>query len=144
MKQVFGLYALVAGALCLMLLLLGPHQVLALSYGAIALMALMISATFLWLWSQRATPLALGMALSWAGSGLTMAFWASGCWARVARISNASGGETILLLLALALLIAGAVLHFSVIQGTFGLTGLSFLWPVMGAFFLSFAAVFLL
>ena len=36
--------------------------------GAAAL-ALPLAGAFVWLWLERATPLALGLALSWAGSG---------------------------------------------------------------------------
>ena len=42
------------------------------AYRAMTLMAAMISLTFLWLWARRATPLALGMSLSWAGASSVM------------------------------------------------------------------------
>ena len=140
MKQVMTLYGLVLAAAGMAVAALGLEQALLLAYGAIALMALMISATFLWLWQVRATPLALGMSLSWAGSGLTIGWW----WAMQIAQSPVWGLEAALLFLFLSLLIAGAVLHFSVIQGSFGLSGLTFLWPVLGALLVSFGVLLVL
>lgn len=140
MKQVMTLYGLVLAAAGMAVAALGLEQALLLAYGAIALMALMISATFLWLWQVRATPLALGMSLSWAGSGLTIGWW----WAMQIAQSPVWGMEAAMLFVFLSLLIAGAVLHFSVIQGSFGLSGLSFLWPVLGALLVSFGVLLLL
>ncbi|WP_226553261.1 hypothetical protein [Celeribacter naphthalenivorans] len=140
MKQVMTLYGLVLAAAGMAVAALGLEQALLLAYGAIALMALMISATFLWLWQVRATPLALGMSLSWAGSGLTIGWW----WAMQIAQSPFWGMEAAMLFVFLSLLIAGAVLHFSVIQGSFGLSGLSFLWPVLGALLVSFGVLLLL
>ena len=140
MKQVMTLYGIVLGAGCLAAGGLGMEQALLLAYGAISLMALMIAATFLWLWQVRATPLALGMSLSWAGSGLTIGWW----WAMQIAQSPVWGMEAAVLFLFLSLLISGAVLHFSVIQGTFGLSGLFFLWPVFGALLVSFGVLLLL
>ncbi|WP_417280160.1 hypothetical protein [Celeribacter sp.] len=140
MKQVMTLYGLVLAAAGMAVAALGLEQALLLAYGAISLMALMISATFLWLWQVRATPLALGMSLSWAGSGLTIGWW----WAMQIAQSPVWGMEAAVLFLFLSLLIAGAVLHFSVIQGSFGLSGLTFLWPVLGALLVSFGVLLLL
>lgn len=141
MKQVLTLYGTVLAALTLAVLALGTAPALLLAFGAIALMALMISATFLWLWQVRATPLALGMSLSWAGSGLTTGWW----WALQIGESpvwrGAQNAQIALLFLFLSLLISGAVLHFSVIQGTFGLSGGKFLWPVFGAVIASFGVL---
>ena len=117
MKQAIGLLALVLAALQLGRLLLGGEAVLALATAAVALMALMIAATFLWLWAVRATPLALGMAFSWLGWGL-FAGWG--------RVTGAPGAP----LAVLGFCIVGAVLHFSVIHRSFGWHGASFLWPV--------------
>ncbi|PTQ74485.1 hypothetical protein [Celeribacter persicus] len=144
MKQVLTLYGIVLGALVLAVLLLGVSQALLLAFGAIALMALMISATFLWLWQVRATPLALGMSLSWAGSGFTTGWWWAMQIAQGPFWSPVLGIEVAALFLFLSLLISGAVLHFSVIQGTFGLSGLRFLWPVIGAVIVSFGVLLIL
>jgi hypothetical protein len=144
MKQVLSLYGIVLGALALAVAGLGVAEALVLTFGAIALMALMISGTFLWLWQVRATPLALGMSLSWAGSGLTTGWWWAMQMAQSTVLGPVAGVETVALFLFLSLLISGAVLHFSVIQGTFGLSGLKFLWPVAGAVSVSFGGLLIL
>ena len=53
----------------------GHEAVYRLAYGALTLMAAMISLTFLWLWARRATPLALGMSFSWAGAASVLGWW---------------------------------------------------------------------
>ena len=54
---------------------LGYEAAYEISYGAFTLMAAMVSLTFLWLWMQRATPLAVGMAFGWAGAASVMGWW---------------------------------------------------------------------
>lgn len=67
---------------------------------AAALMGGAIALSFAWLWWVRATPLALGMVLSWSGaSTLLWGFGGRGDWA----------------LLALAVYLAGAAVHLRVI-----------------------------
>ncbi len=133
MKQALALLALVSGGLMLAAGLAGFATVLTIAYGAISLMAFGIAATFLWLWLERATPLALGMVFSWLGSGLVTGWWwlfhLSG-----ARLPGAEG-----LLLCLAFSFVGALLHFAVIHRSFGRHGIWFLWPVGGAFAVSLA-----
>ncbi|MEM5467909.1 hypothetical protein [Celeribacter marinus] len=133
MKPIITLFAFI-----LMIALIGAHglgfaAMLQVAYGAICVMALLISATFFWLWHERATPLALGMSLSWAGTGLTIGWW----WLMRVLNDPAWGMEAALLFVFLSLLICGAVVHFAVIQGSFGLRGISFMWPVFGAFTMS-------
>lgn len=140
MKQVITLYGGTLGLAAVAVAGMGLHEALLLAYGAIALMALMISGTFLWLWQVRATPLALGMSLSWAGSGLTIGWW----WMVQLMTSPVWGIEAAVLFVFLALLISGAVLHFSVIQGTFGVSGFVFLVPVLGAVVVSFGVLLLI
>ena len=116
----------------------GYAVVYQIAYGAITLMALMIAATFLWLFVVRATPLALGMAYSWAGAGFVMGWW----W-----IYNLSGQpvwlrESPVLFSFLPFYFVGAVLHFAVIHRSFGWHGAAFLLPVIGAVLVS-AGVFL-
>lgn len=118
----------------------GVEIALLFAYGAISLMALMIAATFFWLWKTRATPLALGMSLSWAGSGLILGWW----WATQIVGCPGWGLEVAALFWFLSLLTVGAVVHFSVIQGTFGYKGRAFLVPVFGAAMISFGVVLLL
>lgn len=131
MKQALALAALMAGALEIARIVLGDAPVLLVSYGAIALMALWIAATFLWLWSERATPLALGMAFSWAGGGLFAGWW----WRdRLVHWPGAAGAPHTAphgVSLILALFFVGTLLHFAVIHRSFGRRGMGFLWPVV-------------
>lgn len=133
MKQAMTLLLGVMALFALGCETLGYGQVQTLSYGLITFMALMISLTFLWLYLVRATPLALGMALSWAGSALTIGWW----WLMRLLDQPAWGQENAILLMFLAFLVSGAVLHFAVIQSSFGLRGGAFLLPVGAAFWLA-------
>lgn len=126
MKQALSLLILVVALFQLGARIWDAATMLQIGYGAISVMAMMISITFLWLWQVRATPLALGMSFSWAGSGLVMGYW----WMMQMAGLPQWGQEAELLLVFLAFLIAGAVLHFAVIQASFGYHGLSFLAPV--------------
>ena len=87
-----------------------------LAYGTLGLMSGAIALTFLWLWRTRATPLASGMVLSWAGGGATLGWWWSFTllgepeWMTVhpAPLAIAS------------LCLVGACLHFAVIGDSMG------------------------
>jgi hypothetical protein len=103
MRQALWLLAAATAALALAVVTLGPVSTAVAGYAAVAAMAVLIAATFLWLWWVRATPLALGMALSWSG---------------VALIAASSPA---LPLPALPLLTAGAVLHFAVMRRSMNL-----------------------
>ncbi len=103
MRQALWLLAAATAVLSLAVAALGSAATAAAGYAAVAAMAALISATFLWLWWVRATPLALGMALSWAGVALVAA----------------SGSA--LPLPALPLLTVGAVLHFAVMRRSMNL-----------------------
>ncbi len=126
MKQA-GLIFLMTGALfALILRLTGYGTAYKIGYGAISLMGVMIAVTFLWLWKARATPLALGMAFSWAGSSAVMGWW----W-----IFNALGAPQAMvrhpaLFVFLAVYITGALLHFAVIQRSLGYGSVLFVVPV--------------
>ncbi|WP_188527295.1 hypothetical protein [Sinisalibacter lacisalsi] len=133
MKQAIGLLALILAALALVRAALGGEAALVLAAGAVALMALMIAGTFLWLYFERTTPLALGMAFSWLGWGL-FAGWG---WAASLAGAPVWGGLAAGSLAVLGFCIVGAVLHFSVIHRSFGWHGASFLWPVALALALS-------
>jgi len=135
MKQAVILLTLVIFVLEAGKLAAGHDAVVEIAYGAIAIMSLMISATFLWLWGERATPLALGMSFSWLGAGL----FAGGFWlVDLVGLSAPVWSEDTALLV-LAVYIVGALLHFAVIHRSFGRHGMAFLWPVVAALGLSAA-----
>ena len=130
MKQSIGLLALAIAALQFGRIAIGDAVVLAVAHGAMALMALMIAGTFLWLWLERATPLALGMAFSWLGAGVFGGWWWLAERAGAVAWVPGAGGVSALL----SLCLVGAGLHFAVIHRSFGRHGASFLWPVLAAF----------
>jgi hypothetical protein len=140
MKQALTLYSVILALSLLGIAFLGTTQMVLIAYGAVCILALLISGTFLWLWQVRATPLALGMSFSWAGLGLTLGWW----WAMQVRMSVDWGLEAAVLFFFLSLLMAGAVLHFAVIQGSFGFHGMSFLVPVLSALALSLGILLVL
>lgn len=115
----------------------GREALVEVVYGAVALMSLMISATFLWLWGERATPLALGMSFSWLGAGL----FAAGFWLVDLLGLPFGPWREDTALVALAVYIVGALLHFAVIHRSFGRHGMAFLWPVLAAITVSAAVV---
>ena len=126
MKQAFMLLVVLIALFVLGERAWGYRAVVEVAYGAITLMAGMIAATFLWLFVVRATPLALGMAYSWAGAGCVMGWW----W-----VYNLAGqpewlAQSPVLVAFLPFYFVGAVLHFAVIHRSFGLHGLAFLVPV--------------
>jgi hypothetical protein len=133
MKQAFALMMCLAVLLQLGFVFAGYDAMYQIAYGAITFMGLMISLTFLWLYVQRATPLALGMAYSWSGASLVLGWW----WI-FALVGEPEGMvQNSLHFVPLSLYLSGAVLHFSVINRSFGWHGVSFLWPVLGALVLS-------
>lgn len=111
MKQALALLFVIAAGFIWAEKSLGYRIVYEIGYGALTLMALMISGTFLWLWSERATPLALGMAYSWAGAAGVLGWW---WFYHLLDAPNAMVDSEVLFLL-LSLYFVGAILHFAVI-----------------------------
>lgn len=115
----------------------GEAEVLLAVNGAMALMAAMIASTFLWLWFQRTTPLALGMVFAWSGAAVFVGWWwiytlsGHADWAWIPRGAHAVQ----------ALFLVGALLHFAVIHRSFGYHGPAFLWPVALSLALSILVV---
>ncbi|NDR56511.1 hypothetical protein [Aliiruegeria sabulilitoris] len=133
MKQALSIYVLVLAGTHLAFLMQGYVGTAEILFGALTIMALMISAIFLWLWGMRMSPLSLGMAFSWAGSAMVMGWgWLSAQLGRPAWMN-----ENELLLLLMGLLMTGAVLHFEVLETSFGYRRGAFLLPVAGALLFS-------
>jgi len=134
MKQALLLLVITVVAFSISEATLGFWRTYEVGYGAITIMALMISGTFLWLWFARTTPLALGMAFSWAGCASVFGWrWLY----RAFDEPESMIGHTALFLF-LSLLFVGSVLHFATIQRSLGLHGRVFLWPVILAILIAY------
>ncbi len=129
MKQAICLVALIGALLMMCNAVLGYEPTYQIAYGALTLMAAMISLTFLWLWSRRATPRARGMSLSWAGTTSVLGWW----WVFNLMGDPAPMVDSGALFLFLSLYFAGAILHFAVIQRSFGVKTHLFPVPVIAA-----------
>lgn len=105
---------------------LGYDAAYQIGYGALTMMAMLISVTFLVLWLSRATPLALGMAFSWAGAASVLGWW----WLYNLLERPAPMVESQILFGFLSLYFVGAILHFVVMQRSFGLSHGTFVVPV--------------
>lgn len=116
MKQALWLVLAVGAVGLASGLALGPVPVAAIGFGALAAMGALISATFLWLWWVRATPLALGMVLSWAGAA--------------AMAGGLAGSASWPGLAALPPIFGGAILHFGVMRRSMDLGRWAFVMPV--------------
>ena len=105
---------------------LGYRMSFDIGYGAFTLMAMMISATFLWLWMRRATPLAMGMAFGWAGAASVMGWW----WMYNLLSKPPVVIDSPLMYLLLSVYFVGAILHFQVIWQTFGARNRLYILPI--------------
>lgn len=133
MKHAILLLAVTTGALVALSLGVGWSATFRIAHGAITIMSALISVTFLWLWRENATPLALGMGLSWAGTASVMGWW----WRYELIGRPEASAESEVLIAMLALPLAGAVLHFDVIQSSMGLGRRFTILPVAAAICLS-------
>ncbi len=135
---------LILGAVVVLFLLghrmFGYTTVYLVAYGAFSLMAAFMAATFFWLWTKRATPLALGMAFSWAGAACVMGWW----WLiNITEVPTWVLKNPVLLDF-LAIYFVGVVLHFQVIGRSFGLPTRAALYPVIAAVIISSVSVMML
>lgn len=112
---------------------LGYSLVYRVGYGAFAILAVVISATFFWLWAKRSTPLALGMAFGWAGAASVIAWW----WLRNLLDRPEWMQESSVLFVFLSVYLVGAIMHLDVIGRSFSLSRIATYAPVVGAFLLS-------
>ena len=129
MRQALWLLGGAAAVVAAAAAALGAGPTAAMGFAAVAAMAALIAATFLWLWWVRATPLALGMALSWAGVALVAA-------------DLAAGVGKALPLVALPVLGVGAALHFAVMRSSMGLPRRAALLPACLSAAATLSAVF--
>ena len=133
MKQAIYMLLAVVAALLLGEAAFGYWATYEIVYGALAIMAALIAATFFWLYQKRATPLALGMAFSWAGCAGVLGWW----WLYRALDKPQVMADNSLLFVLLSFYFVGATLHFVTIQRTLGWHGQTFLIPVLGSFLIA-------
>ena len=126
MKHACVLLALVALTFGVVHAALGYEATYQIGYGALTLMAALISATFLMLFLTRSTPLALGMAFSWGGASSVLGWW----WFYNLLNKPSLMYENEVLFGFLSLYFVGALLHFMVMQKSFGFPKGAFLLPV--------------
>lgn len=134
MRPVLLFLAIALGAM-LGVATLGYSRAYNIAYGALAIMAVVIAMTFLWLWAARSTPLALGMAFSWTGAASLIGWW----WAYGLLDAPDWMVENAVLFVFLALYFVGATMHLEVIGRSFGLSRRVALLPIWLAAALSAA-----
>ena len=110
MRQALVIAALATAALWAVHAAAGWDAAYRLGYGVVVVMALAISCTFLWLWRERTTPLALGMAFSWAGTASVLGWW----WVYSLLDRPAWMDDRPVIFVCVGLYLAGAILHFVV------------------------------
>ena len=133
MKDAFKLLVLASLAMLLVYASLGYRAAYEISYGAFSLMAAMVSLTFLWLWMQRTTPLAVGMAFGWAGAASVMGWW----WVYNLLDAPRFMVQNATLFFCLAVYFVGAILHFAVIARSLGIPRGLWGLPVIAAILVS-------
>lgn len=133
MSDAFKILGLATLGALLLYVSLGYRAAYQIGYGAFTLMAAMVSLTFLWLWMQRATPLAMGMAFGWAGAASVMGWW----W--VYNLLDGPGfmQENAFLFVCLSIYFVGVILHFAVIGRSLSLPKRIWGVPVLVAVLIS-------
>ena len=129
MKDAIRILGLATTGMLLIYALLGYQAAYEIGYGAFTVMAAMVSLTFLWLWMQRATPLAMGMAFGWAGAASVMGWW----WVYNLLDGPVQMQGNAALFVCLSVYFVGAVLHFAVIGRSLGVDRMLWGLPVVMA-----------
>ena len=127
MKQALLLALALWAALCVVAQILDFRLAAAIGFSATALIAAVNCVTFLWLWYVRATPLALGMALSWAGQTAISVWW----FATEMPVRNTWLSQDPLIFLFLSVYMVGGLLHIAVIQNSSGSARTVAIWPMI-------------
>lgn len=135
MKDALGVLALAVSGMLVLYAAVGYEAAYEISYGAFTLMAAMVSLTFLWLWFQRSTPLAVGMAFGWAGAASVMGWW----WIFNLLERPVPMVENAMLFVCLSVYFVGAVMHFAVIGRSLGVA--RGLWAVPVALAIALSGV---
>jgi len=126
MKQAIGFFIVVGSGLFWADVVLGYQAAYEIGYGALSIMAVLISGTFMWLWHVRATPLALGMAFSWLGAASVLGWW----WIYNVFERPIGMVQNEMLFVFLSAYFVGAGLHFEAVQRSFGVQPWLFVIPI--------------
>jgi hypothetical protein len=127
MRQALIIAILLSAAFLLTAELLSFRVSAAIGFAATTLIAAANCLTFLWLWYVRATPLALGMALSWAGQAALSVWWfTTGMPGKALWIE-----QDPTMFLVVSVYIVGGALHISVVQNSTGVRRAGLVWPAM-------------
>ncbi len=129
MKQALTIVAVLLAAFLLVEKLAGFDFAALLGLSAMAVIAAINALTFLWLWYVRATPLALGMALSWAGQAGISVWWELSDVPGVLAIQG--GGAALFGMV--SLYVVGGALHIAVVQRSMEVGFGIVIWPVIGS-----------
>ena len=131
MKQALLLTAALCAAFLVVEFAAGLDFAVALGFGATIVVVATNALTFLWLWWVRATPLALGMALSWLSQAALSVWWyTSGSVDVAAWVRNIDG---LALFAMLSIYIVGGSLHIAVMRRSMDLSRTAMILPVLGA-----------
>ncbi|OWU72035.1 hypothetical protein ATO2_01740 [Roseovarius sp. 22II1-1F6A] len=126
MRQALMIYAVGMAGFQMVYLGLGFEPARNLGLGLVVLLAVLISGVFGWLWLMRTTPLALGLAFSWAGAACLLGWW----WLReVLGTPGWMAGNAVVFAF-LTTYLTGAVLHLVVVQQSFALRRVAAWAPV--------------
>ena len=117
MTRALGLLALTFVTFALVARPFGLTAAQDIARAAIVLLGLTLSGTFLWLWREKATPLALAMTFSWAGASALLGWWVVyDLWAAPAWMAAHP-----VLLAILGVYLTGTLLHLQAVRAAFGL-----------------------
>jgi hypothetical protein len=137
MKQAILLTIATTVAFLLLEAALGFRVTTAIGFGVTIVTGSINALTFLWLWWTRATPLALGMTISWLGQASFSGWWY--LFSTTAKLDWLSGSALIYFLLSLK--IVGGGLHIVVMQRSMELRRVFLVWPVLAALFIAVATM---
>lgn len=129
MKQALIVVGLLLAAFLLVDFAAGFSLAAVIGLSAMAVIALVNALTFLWLWHVRATPLALGMALSWAGQAGLSIWWGLGHAERLLALQE--GGAALFFMV--SLYVVGGALHILVVQRSMEFGRTTLFWPIATA-----------
>jgi hypothetical protein len=140
MKQALAIVVLLTLVFLLLDVFVGFGPAAEIGFSAMIVIAAVNALTFLWLWYVRATPLALGMALSWAGQAGLSLWWQT----RSGPSFLAQHGSEAALFALISLYVVGGGLHIAVVLHSMEIARRALIWPALGAVGVAIAAAIVL